>query len=58
MAASVAGKVHADFDIAKKAIGGGFEKEYQPDENKAKKYDLIYKNYLKLGNFIENELTK
>ncbi len=58
MAASVAGKVHENFEKAKEAIGGGFEKEYRPNKEKAKTYETLYNNYLKLGNFIENELTK
>ena len=56
MAASVMAGVHKDFGAAQKAMGGGFEKEYNPDPVRAKRYEELYLKYKKLGAFIENEL--
>jgi L-ribulokinase len=57
MAASVVAGIHKDFPAAQKAMGGGFEKVYKPNPVRAKKYDVLFKKYQKLGSFIENELT-
>ncbi len=57
MAASVVAGVHKDISAAQKAMGGGFEKEYKPDPVRAKKYEALFKEYKKLGNFIEMELS-
>jgi len=38
-------------------MGRGFEKEYLPDPQRAKKYNQLYVKYKKLGTFIENQLT-
>jgi L-ribulokinase len=56
MAASVVAGVHKDIAAAQKAMGGGFEMEYRPDPVKAKKYDMLYAKYKKLGSFVEHEL--
>lgn len=53
MAASVVAGVHADIASAQKSMGGGFEKEYQPDPVRAKKYEILFRKYKELGNFIE-----
>jgi L-ribulokinase len=52
-AAVVAG-VHPDVLTAQKAMGQGFEKEYQPDPAMAHKYHKLYQKYLALGVVIEN----
>lgn len=57
MAASVMAGIHSDFESARKAMGGGFEKVYRPDPAKAQKYNELYARYKKLGAFVENELT-
>lgn len=57
MAAAVAGGVYNDFELAKNNMGGGMEKEYHPNADNAAKYEQIYQKYLRLGKFIENELT-
>ena len=54
MAASVVAGVHKDIPAAQKAMGGGFEKEYLPDPEKAKKYEIIFRKYKKLGRLIED----
>jgi L-ribulokinase len=53
MAASVVAGVHSDIAAAQKAMGGGFEKEYQPNPVKAAKYEILFRKYKELGNFIE-----
>jgi L-ribulokinase len=53
MAASVVAGVHKDIASAQKSMGGGFEKEYHPDSERAKKYELLFRKYKELGNFIE-----
>ncbi len=56
MAASVVAGVHKDISSAQEAMGGGFEKEYLPDPVEARKYEVLFMKYKKLGSFIENEL--
>ena len=53
MAASVVAGVYKDIPAAQKAMGGGFEKEYNPDPVRAKKYETLFKKYKELGSFIE-----
>lgn len=57
MAASVVAGIYKDIPSAQKAMGGGFEKVYNPDPARAKKYRELYEKYKKLGAFIENHLT-
>jgi L-ribulokinase len=57
MAASVVAGIHKDVPAAQKAMGAGFEKEYKPDPVKAKKYEKLFREYKKLGSFIEDNLT-
>lgn len=57
MAASVVGGIYKSFDEAQQKMGKGFDKEYQPDSHKANLYSSLYAKYLKLGQFIEEELT-
>jgi L-ribulokinase len=53
MAAAVMAGVHKDMGAAQAAMGGGFEKEYHPDRNRAAKYDVLFRKYKALGKFIE-----
>ncbi len=53
MAASVVAGIHPKLEVAQEKMGGGFEKEYYPDPQRAKVYDRIYQRYLALGKFIE-----
>ncbi|MGD0582520.1 MAG: ribulokinase [Bacteroidales bacterium] len=57
MAASVVAGIHPDIPSAQKAMGGGFEKEYHPNPVNAEKYEKLFKRYMKLGTFIENDLS-
>ena len=56
MAASVVAGIHKDIAAAQKAMGSGFEEEYIPDRARAEKYEMLYKKYKKLGEFVENDL--
>ena len=56
MAASVVAGIHKNIPAAQKAMGGGFEKEYRPDPVRAKKYEILFSKYKKLGSFVEKEL--
>jgi L-ribulokinase len=56
MAASVVAGVHKDIPAAQKAMGGGFEKEYRPDPDRAALYSVLYEKYKQFGAFIE-EIT-
>ena len=56
MAAAVVAGVYKDISAAQKAMGGGFEKEYHPDPLRAKKYNILFNNYKKLGSLIEKGL--
>ncbi len=58
MAAAVAAGVYATCNDAQVKMGRGFEMEYHPNPENAAKYQTIYKEYKKLGLFIESELTK
>ncbi|MDI6401942.1 ribulokinase [Balneolaceae bacterium ANBcel3] len=55
MFAAVAAGVYDKVEDAQKAMGRGFEKEYQPDPSNVKKYAEIYKKYKQLGAFTEAE---
>jgi L-ribulokinase len=57
MAASVVAGVYKDIPSAQKAMGKGFEKEYQPDPLRAKKYETLFRKYKELGSFIEKNQT-
>ncbi len=53
MSASVVSGIYKDIPSAQKAMGGGFEKEYLPDPERAKKYEALFKKYKELGSIIE-----
>ena len=57
MAASVVAGVWSTFEEAQEKMGAGYEKEYIPDKINAKKYNRLYKKYIKLGEFVEDKLT-
>lgn len=57
MAASVVAGIHKDIASAQDKMGGGFEMEYLPDPARASLYDKIYQKYIRLGQFIEKELS-
>jgi L-ribulokinase len=53
MAASVMAGIHENFEVAQKAMGGGFEKEYHPRKEYVTLYGELYKKYLRLAESIE-----
>lgn len=57
MAASVVAGIHKDISEAQKVMGGGFEKEYQPNKESARRYEILYRKYKKLGGLIEKEMV-
>ena len=54
-AATLAG-IYPAVEDAKKAMGSGMETEYPPNPENAEKYKILYERYLKLGDFVENEI--
>jgi len=58
MAAAVVAGVYATTNEAQKKMGGGFETEYHPIPENVAKYQTLYEEYLALGGFIEEKLTK
>jgi L-ribulokinase len=53
-AATVAGLYPTVLD-AQKAMGNGYETEYKPNAENAKKYKALYDKYSRIGAFIESE---
>jgi L-ribulokinase len=53
MFAAVVGGVYKNVEDAQKAMGKGFDKEYQPNAINVKKYADIYKKYQNIGCFID-----
>jgi L-ribulokinase len=39
-------------------MSSGTEARYRPDPGRARLYDALYRDYRKLGGFVERELTK
>ncbi len=54
MAAAVVAGVHENIPAAQNAMGGGFEREYKPDPERSSRYEILYKKYKDLGNFVES----
>ena len=58
MFAATAAGVYPKVEDAIAAMNSGFSKEYRPNPENVKAYAELYKNYLKLGKFTEEELYK
>jgi L-ribulokinase len=58
MAAAVVGGFYPTIAHAQKAMGNGFETEYQPIPENVTKYQALYEQYLQYGQVIENEIMK
>jgi L-ribulokinase len=54
MFAAVAGGVYHKIEDAQKAMGKGIEKTFTPIKENVNRYTYLYKEYLKLGNFINS----
>ncbi len=57
MYAAVAAGVHPDMSSAVKAMGNGFEKEYNPKKENVDSYRKIYEKYVQLGEFVEQNIN-
>jgi L-ribulokinase len=58
MFAATAAGLHPRVEDAQRAMSSGTEARYQPDSGRARLYDALYRDYRKLGGFVEKELTK
>jgi L-ribulokinase len=57
MAAATAAGIYPAIEEAQKAMGNGFETEYQPQPAAAQKYQRLYEKYSRLGAFIEDQMS-
>lgn len=55
MFAATAAGIYPTVEDAMAAMGQGFDEEYFPDKNKSAIYNIRYKKYNDLGNFIEQQ---
>ena len=58
MCAATAAGIYDTIEEAQKHMNSGFVKEYLPIPENAKKYELLYQRYLKLGKFVEEDIMK
>ena len=56
MFAATAAGVYSTIEDAQKAMNSGFAHEYTPNPKNVEIYSEIYKQYLKIGDFIEKNL--
>ena len=56
MFAAVVAGIYPTIEDAMKAMGGGFDVEYYPDETKQSVYENRYKQYQGLGEFVANQV--
>ena len=56
MCAATAAGIYETIEEAQEHMNSGFVKEYLPIPENAKKYDLLYNRYLKLGKFVEEDI--
>lgn len=54
MFAATAAGIHPNVVAAQKVMSSGTEKTYRPDPVRAQRYDAVYREYLRLGAFMEN----
>jgi L-ribulokinase len=54
MFAARAAGLYASVEAAQKAMSSGIEVTFHPDPVRAKRYDLVYQDYQRLGAFMEN----
>jgi len=58
MFAATAAAVYGQIEDAQRAMSPGAETVYRPDAARAQRYDRLYQDYLALGSFVENQLTR
>jgi len=56
MFAATAAGIYDSIEEAQKYMNNGFVKEYLPIPENAKKYEILYQRYLKLGKFVEEDI--
>ncbi len=54
MFAATAAGIYPNVLAAQKGMSSGTEKTYRPDPARAQRYDAVYREYLRLGAFMEN----
>jgi L-ribulokinase len=54
MFASVASGVHETLQQAQEAMNSGFDRVYQPRQEQAEVYEILYRKYIQSGAFLEN----
>jgi L-ribulokinase len=57
MFAAVVGGVYANINEAQESMSCGIETVYKPIDEHVAQYQLLYEKYLKIGSFVESELT-
>ena len=57
MMAAVASGIYETTAEAQQKMGVGVETEYLPIPDNVKKYEILYKKYLRLGDYMETDLT-
>ena len=57
MFAAVAAGIHPDIREAQKAMGSGVEKSYKPIPANNAEYEILYREYSKLAQYIESETS-
>jgi L-ribulokinase len=58
MFAATAAGLFPRVEAAQAAMSAGNEAVYRPDPERSRRYDALYREYLKLGGFVERELTR
>jgi len=58
MFAATAAGIYATVEEAMAAMGGGFDREYRPRKQNALLYEKRYRQYIELGNYIEDNTNR
>ena len=58
MFAATAAGVYANVEEAQRAMSSGVDAVYRPDPARARHYDRVYTEYLRLGAFVEAEVSR
>jgi L-ribulokinase len=58
MFAATAAGLHPSVPEAQRAMSAGVERIYRPDPDAARIYNVLYKDYVKLGSLVERHLTQ
>lgn len=58
MFAATAAGLYVTVEEAQRAMSSGVDAVYRPDPERARHYDRVYTDYLRLGAFVESEVTR